>query len=114
MSGIVSTTQKQWRDKEMMNTYFGTQFREVKNSIVFVDVFDRCRYNSNIRRENILETLEFDGTVTHWDIIEGGREADEIERRENISDEYREYLVLHFTDNTTRSFPNSHVSMDMI
>ena len=98
----------------MINTYFGTTFREVKNSIVLVDVFDRCRYNSNIRRENVLETLEFDGTVTHWDIIEGGEEADEIERRENISDEYREYLVLHFTDSTTRTFPNSHVSMDMI
>lgn len=98
----------------MMNTYFGTLFREVKNSTVFVDVFDRCRYKSSIKRENIMESLEFDRTVTCWDIIEGGEEADEIERRENISDEYREYLVLHFTDNTTRTFPNSHVSMDMI
>ena len=98
----------------MISTYFGTTFREVKNSIVLVDLFDRCRYNSSIKRENILESFEFDRTVTSWDIIEGGEEADEIEKRENISDEYREYLVLHFTDSTTRTFPNSHVSMDMI
>lgn len=98
----------------MKKTYYGTIFRgEIKNCLVFIDVFSKCRYTEAIMRSDILETLEYDRTVTQWDIVEGGEEAEAIEREEGIKDEYREYLVLHFTDGSTKTFPNSRVSMDI-
>lgn len=56
--------------------------------------------------------VEYTG-LTAWDIIEGGKEAEEIESETDCNgiDENHEYLVLHFNDGTTSTFRNSHVDM---
>lgn len=51
--------------------------------------------------------------VQSLDIIEGGKEAEEIEAETDASgvDEYHEYLVLHFENGETATFRNSHVDL---
>lgn len=51
--------------------------------------------------------------VTCWDVIEGGKEAAEIEANTDRYgiDENHEYLVLHFEDGTSSTFRNSHCDM---
>lgn len=53
--------------------------------------------------------VEYTG-VTAWDIIEGGKEAEEIEA-DGLVDENHEYLVLHFQNGEKATFRNSHVDM---
>ena len=53
--------------------------------------------------------VEFTG-LKCWDIIEGGKEAEEIEAILGEVDENHEYLVLHLTDKT-EIYRNSHVTM---
>lgn len=59
--------------------------------------------------------VEYTG-VTAWDIIEGGKEAEEIEAMTdaNSIDENHEYLVLHFENGETATFRQSHVDMFII
>ena len=56
--------------------------------------------------------VEYTG-VKAWSIIEGGKEAEEIEALTDDSgiDENHEYLILHFEDGTNATFRNSHVDM---
>ncbi len=48
-----------------------------------------------------------------WDLIQGGTEAEEIEKDlpEIGYDEYHEYLVLHYENGETATYRNSHVIM---
>lgn len=56
--------------------------------------------------------VEYTGVIA-WDIIEGGKEAEEIEACTDESgiDENHTYLVLHFENGETSTFRNSHVDM---
>ncbi len=56
--------------------------------------------------------VEYTGVIA-WDIIEGGKEAEEIEAETDESgiDESHSYLVLHFENGETSTFRNSHVDM---
>jgi hypothetical protein len=49
--------------------------------------------------------------VKAWSIIEGGKEAEEIEATGDMIDENHKYLVLHFEDGSEATFRNSHVDM---
>lgn len=79
---------------------------EIRIATFKIDLFEGLKYEDN----EPMARAEYKG-VTAWDIIEGGAEAEEIERHSDIIDEYHEYLVLHFEDGKTGTFRNSHVDM---
>ena len=95
----------------MIKTFTRTMFIEdLRNAKITIYVTDGIKYNLT---ETSNETkLEYNG-ITSWDIVEGGTEAEEIERELNAAsvDEYHEYLVLHFEDGTQATFRNSHADM---
>lgn len=95
----------------MIRTYTRTTFIEdLRNALVTIFVTEGVKYNLTETRQEI--KVEYKG-VTSWDIIEGGKEAEEIEAICDAAsvDEYHEYLVLHFEDGTTATFRNSHADM---
>ena len=75
---------------------------------VIIEIFHNTKYED----AEPTQTAGYKGLIG-WDIIEGGKEAEEIEAEydANSIDEYHEYLVLHFNDGTTATFRNSHVDM---
>ena len=92
-------------------TYTGTTFTpDISEATVRIFCYDVSKYEA-VHGIEYRET-KYTG-VTAWDIIEGGAEAEEIERDtdESSIDENHEYLVLHFEDGTTSTFRNSHVDM---
>ena len=93
----------------MKRTYTGTLFQpELTKAKVLLIVYEYSKYDEVDGGE--YET-EYTG-VTSWDIIEGGEEAEEIEkRRPRDTDEYHEYLVLHFANGSKKTFKNSYVNM---
>lgn len=56
--------------------------------------------------------VEYTG-VKSYTIVEGGKDAEEIEAHTDASgiDEYHEYLILHFENGETATYRNSHVDM---
>lgn len=54
--------------------------------------------------------LTYDG-VTQVDLIMGGKEAERIEYEFGVLDERHEYIVIHFEDDRTATFRNSHVDV---
>lgn len=95
----------------MKRTYTGTLFhtQDLYKAIIKVDVYNGIKWEEGTE---LVKSIEYTG-VTSWDIIEGGKEAEEIEAQTDIysHDENHEYLVLHFMDGTTSTFRNSYVSM---
>lgn len=85
-------------------TYTNEELREAQ---VKLYVYGECKYTEKI--ENEVE-VRYTGLVA-WDIIEGGEEAERIEIETGDTDEFHEYLVLHFEDGTTSTFRNSHCDM---
>lgn len=78
------------------------------NKTVEIRIHEDVKYFSD--EEGIVVTYT---GVTAWAVIEGGKEAEEIESYTDGSciDENHEYLVLLFTDGSTGTFRNSHVDM---
>lgn len=93
----------------MKTTYTRTLFHKDLTKATF-----ELYISEYVKWENEGKRIEARYTgVTAWDIIEGGKEADEIEAdidRFSIDDNH-EYLVLHFEDDTTATFRNSYVDM---
>lgn len=75
---------------------------------VVVKIYPECKYTYQGTES---KKVEYDGLV-NWEII-NGEDAKEIEEETDGSciDDYHEYLVLHFEDNTTATFRNSYVDM---
>lgn len=86
-----------------------TTTEELPKATVKLIVFRNSKYSDYCDEGR---EVEYTG-LTSWDIIEGGAEADEIEQHlsDDNKDEFREYLVLHFNDDTTATFRNSHCSL---
>lgn len=93
----------------MKTTYTRTLMHPVlTEATVEVEVFEEVSWKA----EDYVAKATYTG-VTAWDIIEGGEEAEEIEKDTDASgiDEYHNYLVLHFENGETATFRNSHVAM---
>lgn len=90
----------------MINTYATAKMLNTEPNTVEIYTHDSCKYVKGARE--ISKTTYTD--VTCWDIIEGGAEAEEIEKN-GLVDDYHEYLVLHFLNGNTATFRNSYVDM---
>ena len=96
----------------MKRTYTGTwkmNNEKLQQAEIKIFVYNADKYTGNITEE---KEVTYKG-LTAWDIIEGGKEAEEIEAETdaNSADEHHEYLVLHFNNGKTATFRNSHVDM---
>ena len=91
----------------MIRTYRRTLLvSDLENATVRLYLTDAVKYEA----EDRAKTVTYTGVIS-WDIIEGGKEAEEIEANNDLMDENHEYLVLHFKDGKTATFRNSHVDM---
>lgn len=94
----------------MKTTYTRTTFIEdLTKRTIKLYVHEATKYEAS---EDDEIKVEYTG-VKAWSIIEGGKEAEEIEAETDAAsvDENHEYLVLHFEDGTDATFRNSHVDM---
>lgn len=98
----------------MKTTYTRTMMIEDITKATFkLFLTEGCKYTAK-SAEDLGKEIEVKYTgVTSWDIIEGGQEAEEIEEYTDAesTDEFHEYLVLHFEDGSQATFRNSHVDM---
>lgn len=97
----------------MKTTYKGTMMiKDLTKAVVELHIYDNCKY-TNKRAELGKEIVVRYTGVKSYSIIDGGKEAEEIESLTDPSgiDEYHEYLVLNFENGTTITFGNSHVDM---
>ena len=95
----------------MKRTYNQTYMKsnaKLQLAKIIIDLFANSKYED----AEPTTTVEYTG-LTAWDMIEGGKEAEEIESEmdEDFLDENHEYLILHFNDGTQATFRNSHVDM---
>ena len=92
-------------------TYTGTMFYPTQEKLaqakVIIYVYDSCKYDGDAER---IAEVEYTG-LESWTIVEGDKEAEEIEAHTDCEDEYHEYLILNFANGETSTFRNSHVTM---
>lgn len=100
----------------MKKSYNSTLFApDLTKATIKLFIYEGCKYNDKAECRIPLSEMEYNG-ITGWDIIEGGKEAEEIESHcdGNCIDEYHEYLVLHLLNGNTATFRNSYVDMFII
>lgn len=90
----------------MQNTYTRTLFYEdLTEARVILCLTEGLKHEDENRQEITVTGLKA------WTIVEGGKEAEEIEKVFGIEDEYHEYLILNFANGEIRVYRNSHVVM---
>lgn len=98
----------------MKNTYTRTLFvSDLRTATFRLYLTEGCKYTAkSIEDLGEERVVEYTG-VTSYDIVEGGKEAEEIEASTDGSciDEFHEYLVLHFEDGSEATFRNSHADL---
>ena len=97
-------------DKAMIRTYNSTTFIEDLTTVKFrLFIHEATKYEA----ESDDEVEAIFTNVKSWSIIDGGKEAEEIESETDASgiDENHEYLVLNFANGEMATFRNSHVDM---
>lgn len=97
----------------MIKTYTRTLFKKNLEEATFeLHFYTKSKFDDTYNFED--EIVDRFTGVKSWDIVEGGKEAEAIERDEynyyNI-DENHEYLVLHFKNGKHATFRNSTVDM---
>ena len=94
----------------MTHTYTGTLFHhDLTEVTIKLYIHEALKYEATEEDEI---KVEYTG-VKAWTLVEGGKEAEEIEANTDESgiDEYHNYLILHFENGETATFRNSHVDM---
>ena len=93
----------------MKRTYHGTLFHmeDLPEADVKLLFYENDKYTHPDEEPNEVHVKG----LTSWDIIEGGKEAEEIEALTGDIDEHHEYLVLHFEGGCVNIYRNSHVAM---
>lgn len=103
----------------MKRTFNKTFFSDdLRDSIFKLKLYNDCKLDrtGEYKDKDLDETVIRYTGVTSWDIIEGGAEAEEIEKQIDASqvDDYHEYLVLHFDNGETATFRNTYCDMFVI
>lgn len=98
----------------MKRSYHGTftHTDDLADAKVILDFFKGTKYDAHANKEEPNEVVVTG--LTSWDIIEGGKEAEEIENLTGEIDENHEYLVLYFKGGCVNIYRNSHVVMFII
>jgi hypothetical protein len=86
---------------------------DLADAKVTLYVYEGCKYTAKSAEDLGDEREVSYHGIAGWDIIEGGKEAEEIEADTDADgiDEFHEYLVLHLLNGETATFRNSHVDM---
>ena len=96
-------------------TYTKTMFhRNLEEAKVLLYIYDTCKYTDDFHYSPEERTeVNYTG-LTSWTVVEGGKEAEEIEAHTDCIDEFHEYLILRFANGETATFRNSHVTLFII
>ena len=96
----------------MKHTYNRTLLHgDLREAEVLLEVYENSKYLAKKESDlgKIIE-VKYNNLVS-WDIVCGEKEADEIEKEFNDVDSNHEYLVIHFDNNETSTFRNSHCDL---
>ena len=96
----------------MKRTYNRTLLHEdLREATVLLEVYENSKYLAKEKSDlGKITEVKYNNLVS-WDIVCGGKEADEIEKDFNDVDNNHEYLVLHFDNNETSTFRNSYCDL---
>lgn len=96
----------------MKRTYNRTLLHDnCREAKVLLVVYENSKYLA--KKESDLGKItgvKYNNLVS-WDIVCGGKEAEEIEKEFNDVDANHEYLVLNFDNNESSTFRNSHCDL---